>query len=87
MISLCSDISAFFHKECKNELQKVIQAGLDDQKKINSLNMQIIGFINRIQELKAINDFQTADLERKVTELEKELAILAGSKLRKDNDA
>jgi hypothetical protein len=37
---------------------------------LHSLNSQIINHLNQIQELKAINNYQTYELERKIKELE-----------------
>jgi hypothetical protein len=73
MIQQIRELLSFSHRDFKRELRLLIQAGLDDNKKILSLNAQILTLINQVQELKAINDYQTADLERKVAELETEL--------------
>jgi hypothetical protein len=74
MISRLCEVFSFIHNDCKSELRQLIQAGLDGDKKIQSLNLQILGLINQIQELKAIYDYQTADLERTIAELESELS-------------
>ena len=47
---------------------------VNQQEKIDSLEKEIIKHINQIQELKAINHYQTADLEKKIVELEAENA-------------
>ncbi len=83
-MSLCNSLMFFIHKSCRDEMQKLIQSGLDDQKKIQSLNSQIMVFVNQIQELKGINDYQNWELERKIIELEKELALLVASKSEKE---
>lgn len=84
MISQLRELFSFNHKECKRELRQLIQAGLDDNKKILSLNAQIITLVNQVQELKAINDYQTADLERKITELETEVGKLKSKPKKKE---
>jgi hypothetical protein len=66
MMSLCDSLNFLTHKSCKEKIQ--------------SLNSQIILFVNQIQELKAINDYQNWELEKKIVELEKELALLVGNK-------
>lgn len=71
MITKLSDL--FGHGECKRQLHSLMQAALDDGKKIQSLNSQIITLMTQIQELKAINDYQTFNLERKVNQLEMEV--------------
>ena len=81
---MTSFLTSFMHKNCKIEMLKLIQAGLDNQKIVDSLNIQIINFINQIQELKTINDFQTSTLEKKVIDLEKKLAELVANKIKKD---
>jgi len=69
-----------FHKTCKRDLRKLIQINLDDTQKIQSLNNQTLQLLSQIQELKAINDYQTFSLEKKIGELENELALLKSSK-------
>ena len=74
MISVFSSIFPFFgHKECKNEISKLIQLGLDDNREMVSLNEQIISLLNQIQELKAISDYQTYTLEKTIIELKEKL--------------
>ena len=85
MIPWFRELLSFSHKDCKRELHLLIQTGLDDNKKIQSLNMQILGLINQIQELKAIYDYQTADLERKIVELETEVGKLKSKHEKKRN--
>lgn len=62
------------HKNCKDELSKMMQLALDDQQKIQSLNNQITILINQANELKAINHYQTWELEKKIAELETKLS-------------
>jgi hypothetical protein len=85
MISQLRELLSFSHRDCKRELRQLIQAGLDDNKKILSLNAQILTLINQVQELKAINDYQTADLERKIVELETEVGKLKSKHEKKRN--
>jgi hypothetical protein len=73
MIQQIRELLSFSHRDCKRELRLLIQAGLDDNKKIQSLNAQVLTLVNQVQELKAVNEYQTADLEREVAELETEL--------------
>ena len=84
MISFLSNIP-FLHSKCKDRVCQLIQQTLDDGKKIQSLNSQILGFVNQIQELKAIHDYQTAVLEKKITELEEKLALEPEKKPKKEN--
>lgn len=72
MMMKLRELFSLDHKRCKIELRQLIQDGLDANKKIQSLNLQILTLTNQIQELKAINDYQTSDLEKKITELETE---------------
>jgi hypothetical protein len=46
--------------------------------KIHSLETQALWYLNQIQELKAINDYQTFSLEQKIKELELELTTHVG---------
>lgn len=86
MISaLYSRLKFLSHDSCKEELHKVMQLGLDDQQKIKSLNSQLNTLLTQIHELKAINDFQAFDFEKKITELEKKLSSYGKSKRPKDN--
>lgn len=73
MSVLCSFLS-FSHKSCKNKIRQLIQAGLDDERKIKSLDTQVMQLVNQVHELKAINDYQTFMLERKIIDLENELS-------------
>lgn len=63
MSALCDSIS-FIHRNCKNKL--------DHDKKIQSLNSQVMQLLTQIEELKAINNYQTFELEQKIAALEEE---------------
>lgn len=65
----------FVHNQCKREICRLIQSGLNESHKIQSLNSQISKFVNQIQELKAINDYQMSVLEKKIADLEEQLKI------------
>lgn len=65
-------VEMFGHRHCKKELHRLMQSALNDSKKIDTLNSQIIGLLNQVQELKAVNDYQTFELEQKVASLEAE---------------
>jgi hypothetical protein len=84
MISFLRDIP-FLHGECKDKVRQLIQQTLNDDKRIQSLNSQILGFINQIQELKAIHNYTTFDLEKKITELESKLVLESSKKPKKEN--
>lgn len=70
MMSQLCKLFSFGHAECRKELDRLVAAALEDQKKIKSLNGQICNLVNQVQELKAIHDFQTGQLEKKIAELE-----------------
>lgn len=74
------NLMGFYHRRCKEELHQYIQTKIDDDKKIKDLNTQLVQCLTQIQELKAINDYQAFDLQRKIETLEKELATLTSSK-------
>lgn len=71
--SLCSFIPFFGHGKCKQEISNLIQIGLDDNKEIHSLNVQILELLNQIQELKAIYDYQSLKFENTIDELKLKL--------------
>ena len=74
------------HKKCKAELHMSLQHNLDALKEARALNATIekysdnikerdttiIQLFNQIQELKAINDYQTFELEKKIASLDAE---------------
>lgn len=74
MISQLCRLFSTDHRECKTELHALMQSGLDGNKKIQSLNSQIISLTNQIQELRAINDYQAFEFERRIIKLQDELA-------------
>jgi len=83
---MIANIVGFFsHKNCKKQLNELMQLGLEDSKKIQSLNSQIIILMNQIQELKAIHDYAALDLEKKIADLEKQLALESSKKPKKEN--
>jgi hypothetical protein len=55
------------------------ESGINYREKIESLEKEIIKHINQIQELKAVNHYQTFDLENKIA------ALIAENTLLKDN--
>jgi TolA-binding protein len=65
----------FIHNKCKQEICRLIQAGLNESQKIQSLNSQINKFVNQIQELKAVNDYQMGALEKKIADLEEQYRL------------
>ena len=72
-VAISNLVSFFGHRSCKEKTSKLIQASLDDNKKIQSLNNQVLGLINQIQELKAVHDYQTFKLEETIAELKDKL--------------
>jgi predicted transglutaminase-like cysteine proteinase len=77
---MMSNLFPFGHKHCKQELNKMMQLALDDQQKIQSLNNQITTLLTQANELKAINHYQTWELEQKIADLEKKLVAYGKSK-------
>jgi len=75
MIATLCNLFSFGHKECKRELHRLMQAALDDNKRIKSLNEQIMNLLSQVQELKGVYEYQTAVLEKKVADLEREKQI------------
>jgi predicted transglutaminase-like cysteine proteinase len=73
-------IPFFNHNHCKVELTRMMQLALDDQQKIQSLNLQIQTLITQCNELKAINHYQTWELEKKIGDLEAKLVLYNKSK-------
>lgn len=63
-------VELFTHTKCKADIHALMQTGLDNEKKIKSLNGQVIMLLNQIQELKAINDYQALESEQKLTTIE-----------------
>lgn len=74
MISKLCDFFPFSHRKCRLQLSSISGMRIDDQLRIKSLNMQITSLVNQIQELKAVHDYQTAQLENNIVELEKHIA-------------
>lgn len=72
MMSQLCKLFSFGHAECRKELDRLVQASKEDNKKIKSLNGQVCNLTNQVQELKAIHDFQTGQLEKKIADLEEE---------------
>lgn len=70
MMSQLCKLFSFGHAECRKELDRLMQAAKSDSKKIISLNAQITQLVNQVQELKAIHDFQSSQLEKKIADLE-----------------
>ncbi|HEY5267755.1 MAG TPA: hypothetical protein VII94_01320 [Candidatus Saccharimonadales bacterium] len=64
MIKELCNFMFFGHSKCKDDIHKMIQSKLDDDRHITRL-------LGQIQELKAINDYQTYELENRIKELEK----------------
>lgn len=60
MKALCS-FMFFGHTKCKDQIHNLTQSN--------------IGFINHIQELKAINNYQTHELEQKLNQIEAQLDL------------
>lgn len=79
MAALCT-LFSFGHRKCKRDLHLLMQAALDDNKRIVSLNNQVTELINQVQELKAVYDYQTLELEQKIGKLEKQREICRARK-------
>ena len=65
MKKLCEFLLSF---DCSESGQNKV----DKQEKINALEKEITLHLNTVQELKAIHDYQTSDLEKKIAALEVE---------------
>jgi hypothetical protein len=66
----------FSHKKCKNDKHhELIKLQVESDKKVHSLEFEIVQLLNQIQELKAINNYQTWELEKRVAELEEQLKL------------
>lgn len=74
MTSAVSSIITFLgHRSCKEKINNLIQSGLDESKKIQSLNSQILSLLTENQELKALYDYQCFRLEKTISELKEKL--------------
>lgn len=65
------------HDKCSNEIHRLKS---ESTERIQSLQDQIIMHLSQIQELKAVNDYQTFQLEQKIKELEIDNNALAGER-------
>ncbi len=72
MMSQLCKLFSFGHVECRKELDRLVQAAKDDSKKIKSLSIQITQLLGQIQELKAVHDFQTGQLEKQISDFVEE---------------
>lgn len=71
--AVSSIITLFGHRSCKEKINNLIQSGLDESKKIQSLNSQILSLLTENQELKALYDYQCFRLEKTISELKAKL--------------
>lgn len=58
---------------CKHAVHQLTTVKVEHDKKVRSLEFEIIALLNQIQELKAVNNYQTWELEKKIVELESQL--------------
>ena len=65
----------FNHSDCKNRIHELKQIKAEREKKIHSLEFEIQQLVTQIQELKAINHYQTWVLENRITELEEQYRL------------
>lgn len=72
MRDLCNFIF-FNHFECKDTISSLNQMKAAAEKTIRSMEIEALGYINQIQELKAINNYQSWESEKKIAELEEQL--------------
>lgn len=75
MISKLCSLLSVGHSRCKSSLNDLKQLLLARDANVRSLNSQILGFVNQIQELKAVHNYATKELEKKITELQDKLDL------------
>ncbi len=71
MKTIWDHLTFFKYSDCKSELHQVAQAN----KQVQMLECQVTNLLGQIQELKAINNYQTFDLERTISKLEELLSL------------
>lgn len=63
----------FHYGNCKNELHYLTQLKVDNEKRIQQLEKEVLDLMGQVQEGKIFFDYQTAILETEVKELKERL--------------